>query len=92
MERGSRIFDMSNRLEWTGSLEAITPVLAAAETFTHTVSLVCFAAGAFKVSCQCRKHQPGCLWTFGDDPNQYRLVMRRFLNPSSRNTSGLILG
>ena len=56
LERGSRSYSMTSRLEWVGSLECKVASLQPGQAFVHKVTFVCFAAGVFQLSAQCRHH------------------------------------
>ena len=59
LERGSRNYTMSGRLEWVGSLECKVEVLQPGQVFVHKVTFVCFAAGIYQLSAQCRYRHGG---------------------------------
>jgi len=74
LEQGSRVFDLEDRLEWVGSLECMVPAQGPGESFTHTIGLVSFSPGVYKVSALCRD-RASLAWNFGDDPSLLRPSM-----------------
>eukprot|EP00039_Didymoeca_costata_P010535 m.141940 g.141940 ORF g.141940 m.141940 type:complete len:1089 (-) comp14867_c0_seq6:407-3673(-) len=70
LEKGSRLFEMSGRVEWVGSLEAPIPSLKVGSTHQHTVAFLFPAPGCYHFSCHCRTHKQAT-WVFGNKPELY---------------------